>query len=889
MGILQRKRTLLVEMQRRNKVGGIVDRRFGENDPTMSVEERMIERFAQEKQNRVRGADIFNLEDDDDLTHLGQSLGKLKDDFGGLSEGEDSDDGNGPSLAFRKRLLGQDDDDGSEAEEDEEGQPERKKSKAEVMKEVMAKSKLHKYERQKAKEDDEEEREKLDAEMKDLWVLLGQKQPSTTAPKSDGMAPSGTNDIPLGVRGSAAKEAAKEIAEGKGDEYDKAVREMMFDARAKPQDREKTQEELAAVESERLKKLENDRLRRMRGESVTDDEEEVKKKNSPEEPMEMDDAEYPGDAAAYGFAEGIPSAADRYADMNPDELVDGDYEVSEDGYVDVDEDGLVQGDDMSDDYDSDASSIAGSAASGDESEDEGEGDFLSGLMPGKSALAAAASSKTDGSGKLAFTFPCPQTHEELLSITSKIPVNDHATVVQRIRVLHHAQLQAGNKEKLQVFTTVLFEHILYLADKFAPFPVLDLLIRHLHALSKTYPLASGNAIRAALVDFHSKRLFSPTPADLVLLTLIGTIFPPSDHFHQVVTPALIALSQHLEQTSPSSIKELAIGAYCVSLLIKYQSRAKRFLPEAWNYIFQGLYLLTPNPPSIDSLPGFYPIPSPTDSLRLSASDLRKFSSSTIRKITFSEVHNPVHDTPLVLYSTFLSLLLAISNLSSEFSAHSELLNPFFSFLPKSSPITATLKSAHATAISTRRPLELHHHRPLPIPSHVPKFDEEYNPTAHRGGSNPEEREASKLRAEIKKEKKGAMRELKKDARFISRVKRDEERATSKAYHEKMRRVVAMVQSVCYSEYRHQRNGWLMFEFRKRDKMPMSMSGRRKRGRGRGRCKRRIFDCLYRAVKVPTNEYWVVHSFLCTFFIRKIRYCECGKDATGLLRCFLTNW
>lgn len=47
---MQRKRTLLVEMQRKNKVGGIMDRRFGENDPTMTPEEKMLERFTKEKQ-----------------------------------------------------------------------------------------------------------------------------------------------------------------------------------------------------------------------------------------------------------------------------------------------------------------------------------------------------------------------------------------------------------------------------------------------------------------------------------------------------------------------------------------------------------------------------------------------------------------------------------------------------------------------------------------------------------------------------------------------------------------------------------------------------------------------------------------------------------------------
>ena len=40
------------ERERRNRTGGVLDRRFGENDPDMDPEERMLERFAREKQVR---------------------------------------------------------------------------------------------------------------------------------------------------------------------------------------------------------------------------------------------------------------------------------------------------------------------------------------------------------------------------------------------------------------------------------------------------------------------------------------------------------------------------------------------------------------------------------------------------------------------------------------------------------------------------------------------------------------------------------------------------------------------------------------------------------------------------------------------------------------------
>jgi nucleolar protein 14 len=68
-----------------------LDRRFGENDPTMTPEERMLERFTRERQRESKGA-LFNLEEEDELTHYGQSLSKL-DDFDNVGLGLDDDDG----------------------------------------------------------------------------------------------------------------------------------------------------------------------------------------------------------------------------------------------------------------------------------------------------------------------------------------------------------------------------------------------------------------------------------------------------------------------------------------------------------------------------------------------------------------------------------------------------------------------------------------------------------------------------------------------------------------------------------------------------------------------------------------------------------------------------
>jgi nucleolar protein 14 len=57
----------------------------------MSLEERMLERFTRERQ-RASKSSAFNIEDEDELTHYGQSLSKM-DDFDDVAlRSEDDED-----------------------------------------------------------------------------------------------------------------------------------------------------------------------------------------------------------------------------------------------------------------------------------------------------------------------------------------------------------------------------------------------------------------------------------------------------------------------------------------------------------------------------------------------------------------------------------------------------------------------------------------------------------------------------------------------------------------------------------------------------------------------------------------------------------------------------
>ncbi len=167
------------------------------------------------------------------------------------------------------------------------------------MREVIAKSKFHKIERQKTKDADDELREQLDDELADIRGLLYEQAPvPTPAPAVDLKAKAKLNVFPGPATGAnatavaGASTSAPEADAKPASSYDTFVRELAFERRAKPQDRLKSEEELAAEEAQRLMKAEKARLKRMRGDSDDEgenEEEEGGRRKRKKEPNQVQD------------------------------------------------------------------------------------------------------------------------------------------------------------------------------------------------------------------------------------------------------------------------------------------------------------------------------------------------------------------------------------------------------------------------------------------------------------------------------------------------------------------------------------------------------------------------------------------------------------------------
>ena len=797
LGEERRRATLLRELQSRSKVGGMLDRRFGENDPTMTPEQRAAERFARQSERKLKKSSIFNLEQEDEdemqLTHGGRSLAFGNEDGqDGFLEADVGDsDGEEDDRPRKRRRLSDDEESQDDSPKAEDGLPERKKSKLEVMKEVIAKSKLYKYERQQAKEDDDDLRAELDRGLPEFYEALRNHQLPTKQPH-----PRQTRSSDPTMNPDRAALLAGKDREDADKEYNERVRQMALDLRSKPADRTKTEEEKATEEAERLRDLEMNRLKRMRGEPESSDEEDDA------EPPLNDEHEDQDDARVFGLGKGlIDGSARRELDLeDEDDFVLDDDLIASDSEADVATD--------EEDGESQQSSQA--------VDSDGNDDLINGLVLPDAPSMQTEEKFTNGLGStksperdMAFTYPCPQTREELLEITEKADINDLPVIVQRIRALYHPKLAAGNKAKLEQFSQVLTEHVAHLADEHVqcPIPVLETLLRHLHSLAKSFPEAVGSAFRTCLQQISYQRPLTLRAGDLVILTGIFAIFPTSDHFHSVVTPANLVLTRYLGQCLVQTLGDLATGAYCCTLVLQYQQFSKRYIPEFMNYLVNAISALVPT--VLKDLRVSAPRRLPDASLRLTA-DLAQ-EPGLLKTVDFQA---GIEDENLKarLLRTFVTLLLEASDLWQTKTAFYEMFEPAVivleylarscasrrllqrneAFLNLLNSVTKTLQDCRAQALDTRRPLLLHNHRPLAIKTSIPKFEESYNPDRHYDPDR-ERSELNKLKAEHKRERKGAMRELRKDANFIARESLREKKEKDAAYEKKFKRLVAEIQ------------------------------------------------------------------------------------------------
>ncbi|KAI8906713.1 nucleolar protein 14, partial [Gorgonomyces haynaldii] len=781
-GIEKRKQTIGLMLKNKNRESLVVDRRFGERDASMSLEDKMLQRMMKEKVKTSKKQ--FNLEDDVELTHMGQSLDAIDDfnDAGLEKVDNDSDNGMIDENVVKAIHFGGFGD-------------EPKKSRNEIMKEVIQKSKQHKRERQMQKEFDMDMMDEVD---QDLDEIRGLMVPMNAPGENDGISA----DRLAMIRGETER-----VNENLDQDYDKAVREMIYDKRARPTDRVKTEEEIANENLQKLLKQEEERVKRMQG--------------VPEEKKRQSQAD---DLGHLDYQNHVKEQVEREQEMpltykdgvlvNKEIFFSRPAEASGSDSGSEEESGSEESDD-SDEESEDGSEVAsGDEESEQESGDEEEAAALSGKKSTQPAsdeeseeeLSGEELSGEEGPAELPFTFDAPQTYEDLLQLFQDRTFEEHITIIERLRILNNHKLGPTQKQNLELLMTHLVEHMdtAALDEEGVDMDYLRQLEHHTVELCTLFHERFATLSRAKIImlrDNFNKSLAKringlPHLGDLMFFKILVRVYSTSDLQHAVVTPLMLLMSQYLSQGLFETVQDIVTGLFLCQLLLECTKLSKRVVPEMHCFlntvIAHSLSKETNQPSILPQLDRFRAnlaiqdfsvpsIPLKLGSLLTEAvewSDALRLSIMIQSFVVMKQVCAGSTQGAVQLFDLTMTLLKQVPHKQMDKSSLKHL-----------DAVALVLKQTMDDQLETQHPLQLQKRKQMAIKSFMPKFEKNYSVDRKSYDPNRDRIQKQKMQAEYKKEFKGAVRELRKDAQFIHKTRLDQTKQKDAEYKRKMDAIV----------------------------------------------------------------------------------------------------
>ncbi|KAM5339455.1 nucleolar protein 14 isoform 1-T1 [Glossophaga mutica] len=758
--IQKRNQTLLREYRERDKSSVFRDRRLGEYSRSVSPEEKMARRFALEQQRQHEKKSIYNLNEEEELTHYGQSLADIEKHHDIVDSDSDAEDRGALSAELTAAHFGGG---GLQQTSQQPGQEgERPRSRKELIEELIAKSKQEKRERQAQREDTLELTEKLDRDWREIQALLARKAPQ--------------------LRDGGRQERPQP------DAYDVTVRELGFEMKAQPSNRMKTEEELAKEEQARLQRLEAERVRRMLGQDAGED----ARKPTHVSADDLQDGFVldKDDRRLLSYRDGRMAVQEELSGEASDG-VNAEAEGEDAGEEDAEDSG---GSDGHSDLESEAASEEeGEAAEAERPEQEQR------QTPGDRAAGGGRGVREAAGAELPYTFEAPESSEDLKSLLSGKSAEQQLLVVERIQKCHHPSLAAGNKAKLEKLFGFLLEYVGDLAADDPPdLRVVDKLVVQLYGLCQMFPDSASESVRFVLRDaMHEMegaieakgRAAFPGLDVLVYLKIAGMLFPTSDFWHPVVTPALVCMSQLLTKCPMLSLHDAVKGLFVCCTLLDYVALSRRFVPELINFLLGILYMATPNGPGRGHalVHPFRPLGRNSELLLVSSEDdtatwQRRSLSLRWASGQTAQTGTEANHTRLSCLAVCLALVRRCVLLYGTLPAFHEISRPLRALLTQHladhrhpPELQELCQSALADMEAQERryqPLICEKSKPVPLKLFTPRLVKVLE-FGKKQGSSKEEQERKRLVHKHRREFKGAVREIRKDNQFLARMQLSE--------------------------------------------------------------------------------------------------------------------
>ena len=751
----QRKETLLQEYKLRNKNNLFLDKRIGEKDSNLSAEDRMIARFTAERVKGAGKSSIFNLGEDMNLTHGGAKISEI-DKFEDPNSDEDED----MDSLLNKDFVDEAHFGGFMTKSDEDFKAGKGNSRKDIIENLIRESKKKKAEKKRADEEAEEKTTELDSEWKDMLKDIGGRKMLNSI---------GPNKVFNNDDDHVSSY----------DPYDMLVKSLGYEKKeARPSERLKTEDEKLKDEKERLQKLEEDRLRRMRGEKESDPRQNFSVEDMGDDgtkkSVKLNRKERRQVEKAEKRRNSNKADEEDESDDGDSEEESGDDEAGEEEELEEEEESETE--EGNEEHEDDYSDLNESDAEEEEQiEPTNEKDVFD---------QEVVEMMDKASKELPYAIKVHDSYESFSSLVWDRSPSELQTIFDRILATNHPSL---SEDKLALVPH--YQHVLQQlqdlchSQSSALQDLLPVCITHLARLTGLFQQAAASSLLQVCQDkqqdFSSAgRPRYPGLDTVVYFHLLHLVFPTSDYRHPVTTPALTFITQILSSARPT---DRASFASCISLsaiVLEFVSVSKRLVPELLNTLLGLLYVCSESNSSRPPPPckgGVY--------LKLS----KKCKNIEPSKLGLSEVNSvkDIDDEFRVrsLFST-LTVIIKALKLYRELPSASELFQPFSQALTNIKAelyptkikemlkqIGDTIKSLQKKKSPVVRPA-----KKVPMLRMMdPKIEESFDPMVKKRVGKKDLLEEQKMRHKLKQEKKGARKEIRQDTAFLANQKMREQR------------------------------------------------------------------------------------------------------------------
>uniref|UniRef100_A0A2M4AGG9 Putative nucleolar protein 14 n=1 Tax=Anopheles triannulatus TaxID=58253 RepID=A0A2M4AGG9_9DIPT len=750
--IEKRKQTLGKEFATLHKANRFVDaRKDGKNMRPQSSASRRKE--------------MYNL----NLTHRGQTLAELErfDDPVDNDDDEDEEDGLLDESFTNAAHFG-----GGSDEEGEEGGG--RKDRKTVIEEMIANSKRQKVEKQRENDEVYEMMQKLDSSLKALMPQVGEH-------------------------------LRKDSDKPKLDDYDRMMREMIFERRGAPAEKLKSEEQ-ARTEKQKRETLERERLERMKSETV----EGGNAAKSHRSADALDDGAYLEDDVNGDEAQDNDDGLEPQYDarnLSKEATADDDDEDDDDQSSDGSEE---ENDGSSSEEEDNLSDLQNGQSS--ESEEEEENVPTPAVAPVKKQEVINDRKTVPEPAKINYDIPAflefPKEYDTFAELLTNRDTGYQAAIVAKL-----VEKCNQNHPTSKANRRLLFVYLLQLiTDRFGSpgaggsigddFKALHSLTPFLYDLALKDPHETGplfvEVIQEKYSEYRKNPRKFPALSTLAIVKLVPLLYSASDVRHSVVTPVLVFVSEMLTRCNVRTRRDLTHGLFLVTIVLECVEQSKRFLPAVLCFLTNILILAYPKDAQPVAKANTFKLAPHSLALGSSGGSDR---SAEIKLLAEDFQQTELTDDYKVrLMASTLGMISAtckqldqseaIQTIAAGFKRHLDV-------LVKAPSLPASVKTILKQLLSTvteqsRRPLKYlvaAEKKPKPLRMLEPKIETVYDDIRRRPKTAESLREQrKKMQQKIKRASRSAAREIRLDNEYISKLQMKRRLESDRERKEKVRRI-----------------------------------------------------------------------------------------------------